>query len=168
MKSQTSLSRRRFLRGRFNQEKPVRPPWSISENIFLDTCIRCTECIERCPNGLLKKGSGGFPEVDFSRASCNFCGECQKACTVGALTDSAKSPWTLKPVIGEACLAKAGVYCRTCAETCDDEVIEFRLRANGMAEPDVNTDLCRGCGECSSSCPVIAIELKQNDTHEAL
>ncbi|AMO56305.1 hypothetical protein GZ77_05765 [Endozoicomonas montiporae] len=161
MKSQASLSRRRFLRGRFNHEQTVRPPWSINEAAFLDTCTRCTECIERCPNDLLKQGSGGFPEADFSSAFCSFCGECQQACPVGALSDSSNSPWALKPVIGESCLATAGVYCRTCAETCDYEVIEFRLRVNGMAEPDVNPDLCRGCGECSSSCPVIAIELKQ-------
>ena len=162
MKSQPDLSRRRFLRGKNRQNTPARPPWSVDEHLFLELCSRCGECVKSCSSGLLVKGSGGFPEADFSKAACDFCGICTPTCTTGALTGIGKA-WQRKPVTGESCLSRKGVYCRTCAEACDHEVITFQLRAEGMAEPEIDAERCTSCGECSSACPVMAIELRSVD-----
>lgn len=162
MRPQPDLSRRRFLRGKTRQLTPARPPWSVDENLFLELCTRCGECVESCSSGLLINGSGGFPEADFSKAACDFCGTCTQMCNAGALAGTGKA-WQRKPVIAESCLSRKGVYCRTCAEACDHEVIVFQLRAEGMAEPEMDAERCHSCGECSSACPVMAIELKSDE-----
>lgn len=58
-----------------------------------------------------------------------------------------------------SCVERQGVTCRRCAEACDREAIRFRLMVGGRAEPVLNADLCTGCGECLSCCPVSAISL---------
>lgn len=161
MRQQTSLSRRSFLRGYINKTPPARPPWSISEDKFIDQCIRCNDCVSACPTGLLKKGNGGFPEAVFSKSICHFCGDCESVCKNGAIADTGQKAWQFTPEINDQCLAMHHIHCRTCADMCDVEAIMFQLRPEGIALPVLQPDLCTSCGECTSTCPVDAIALKQ-------
>lgn len=59
--------------------------------------------------------------------------------------------------IAESCFAVRGVYCRSCADSCDERAIVFTLQKGGRAIVSVNAELCSGCGECAAICPASAI-----------
>ncbi|GAB2180453.1 ferredoxin-type protein NapF [Denitratisoma sp. agr-D3] len=155
------IARRGFLRGqRPGSARPQpRPPWSVTEADFLRRCNRCDECIAHCPQGILLKGDGGFPTVNFAAAGCTFCGDCLRSCTSGALIDQGAAPWTWHAVMGEACLARQQVVCRSCGEACDAGAIHFPPRLGGVAQPVLDIALCTGCGACVAPCPSQAISL---------
>lgn len=66
-----------------------------------------------------------------------------------------------KPValIGEGCLAEAGIVCRSCGETCSASAIHFRPRIGLPPQAIVDEAACTGCGECVATCPGQAITL---------
>ena len=66
-----------------------------------------------------------------------------------------------KPValIGDGCLAEAGIVCRTCGESCPDSAIRFHPRLGLPPRAIVNEVACTGCGECVGVCPGEAITL---------
>jgi ferredoxin-type protein NapF len=106
----------------------------------------------------LVRGDGGFPEIDFSRGECSFCGECERVCAADALTRSAGAePWQLRATIGDTCIAARGVECRVCGESCGAAAIRFPARAGGVRLPDLDSERCTGCGACVAPCPVSAI-----------
>lgn len=157
--------RRFFLRGRVTKTPPVpapRPPWALAEPVFLHRCSRCDACIEACPERILLRGDGGFPEVDFRHQGCTECGACVKACVSAALQRAAASlPWTWKPQFSADCLAQRKVECRVCGERCDHQAIRFQPVLGGIAQPMLEVDRCTGCGACVSPCPAGAITLAQ-------
>lgn len=156
-----NLSRRGFLRGRVHRAPPLqRPPGALAELFFPKTCTRCGDCVPVCPTGILLQ-KDGFPIVDFSRGECTFCGECVKACKPGALQpwEAGESPWLLRAQVGDACLARRGVECRSCGDACDVFAIRFSPRLGGPPLPQIDTNNCTGCGACVRPCPVQAITL---------
>jgi ferredoxin len=66
-----------------------------------------------------------------------------------------------KPValISDACLAEAGIHCRSCGDVCPDAAIRFRPRIGLPPQAIVNVSACTGCGECVGACPGEAITL---------
>ena len=154
-----SGSRRAFLRGQFIATPIPRPFGAIDETRFLDLCTQCGDCARACPEGIIVKGDGGYPEVTLDETGCTFCESCIEACETGALT--AGTPWSWRPTAKPSCLSRTGVFCRTCQDHCDEAAIRFRLRPGGRSEPEFDADLCTGCGFCIAPCPVHAIELIQ-------
>lgn len=157
-----SMSRRGFLRARIRQDgSALRPPWALDEAAFIERCTRCNACVEGCPTGIVARGAGGFPVVDFSRGECTFCAECVERCEPRALVRSADNlpPWTLRASIGERCLAVQNVECRVCGENCPQSAIRFRPRLGGVAHPALDPDACNGCGACVAPCPASAIRV---------
>lgn len=167
-----NLARRGFLRARFSstalaaQPTPLRPPWAVAEEEFQERCTRCGDCIRVCAasgSHLLQPGEGGFPVAVFNPAACTFCTDCLTACTAtgSSALQAQEPPWRLQLVIGEDCLPKQQVVCRTCAEMCDAGAIRFPPRLGGVAEPVVDADRCTGCGDCLSPCPTQALQLRR-------
>ena len=172
-----------LLRGDFKGTKnPFRPPWSLSENYFIDYCTRCDKCVDACFDELIVQGRGGFPEMDFNKGGCDFCEDCLNVCESNALKklpiqnndhqnndeESYLPPWHYKASIDlTKCLSMNAVICRSCGESCEDEAIKFNLKLKGIAEPVLDFDACTGCGACFSVCPVKvitinALKLKKN------
>jgi len=153
------VSRRRFLGGRKPGPAPFRPPWSVPEARFVNTCTACDDCLKACPTGLLQRGEGGLPVADFAAAACTFCGDCARACTTGAIgRDTTAAPWAFGIAIAEGCLAAQNVECRVCGEACDVSAIRFRPRIGGVPLPAVDNTACNGCGACLAPCPVSAVQ----------
>ena len=157
------LQRRQFLRGDFAAQRlPIRPPWAVDEASFINLCSRCNACQPVCEAQLIQIGSGGFPELDFGRAGCSFCGACALACPAGALHKdvSSQAPWTLQAHLAPGCLALQGVVCRSCGEQCEVDAIRFKLHRNGVAQPQIDAGVCTGCGACIGVCPTHALKLR--------
>jgi len=151
-------SRRRFFSAGYSVPGK-RPPWALGEDTFTSLCNRCDACVRACPQRVLSRGAGGFPTVDFSRAGCTLCGACVEACERGALARAGEPfPWRAR--ITQRCVSLRGVECRICAENCEAGAIRIRLRPGEGARPELDPELCNGCGQCIAPCPVAAI-----DTH---
>jgi ferredoxin-type protein NapF len=61
--------------------------------------------------------------------------------------------------IGGLCLARSGVSCMACRDECEAGAIRFRPRLGGPFIPEIDENLCTGCGNCVPVCPSSAIEL---------
>lgn len=157
--AEEGISRAQFLRGDFKGKRhPIRPPWALSESAFTEACTRCGDCLTACPQGILIRARGGFPEVVFRYGECTFCAACVESCPTAALAaEPGCSPWSLKASITERCLAFNGVVCVSCAEACEPEAIVFEPAVGAVSRPKLKVDSCTGCGACSSPCPVDAV-----------
>jgi len=148
---------------------PFRPPWAVSEPLFQETCTTCDACIKVCGEGVLRRGGGGYPEVNFQAAECTFCGECVNVCTPQALLkteQNADAPWDLKARIAATCLSQNAITCRVCGDRCDARAIRFQLAVGGVADPIIDLSSCTGCGACVEPCPVDAVEIYHNHMEE--
>jgi ferredoxin-type protein NapF len=131
---------------------------------FLEKCTRCAECIQVCPTGLLMAGQGGFPEANFKPGQavdgCTFCGECLKVCQQAALQQHPEqAPWAYRITIGDSCLTRQGVVCRTCGESCELGAIRFKPQLGGVSLPQLLLEACSGCAACLADCPTQAIHM---------
>ncbi|WP_317623119.1 ferredoxin-type protein NapF [Thiohalomonas denitrificans] len=159
------ISRAQFLRGDFrSKRRPVRPPGSIEETTFISRCSRCGDCYSACETGVLTRGRGGFPTIDFSRGECIFCTACADACREEVITSDPEesTPWDLIAHIDGNCLAKRGVICRTCGEQCQHGAIRFRLAVGGVALLQFDASACNGCGACVAPCPTGAVAVRKS------
>ena len=155
------VSRRQFMRGDFKARKtPQRPPWALPEKLFVDACTRCGECLPVCPTRIIIV-VGAYPELDFKRGECTFCGACVSACKDGALLRAASgsAPWTIKAQVADNCFPRRGVECRICGDHCQMAAIRFSPRLGGPPVAEVDAGSCTGCGACVAPCPVSAISL---------
>ena len=62
-------------------------------------------------------------------------------------------------VIGDECLAEAGIFCRSCGDVCPASAIHFRPRIGLPPQAVINEAACTGCGECIAACPGATIAL---------
>ena len=156
------ITRSELIRGLRSHKRPgQRPPWAQPEARFTDLCQRCDACIRACPEGILVRGRGGFPEVDFRYGECTFCGACRDVCRDDAFRPAGESPWSLEASIDTACLAHQGVVCRLCEEQCEPRAIRFKPALGGQSLPSLDETLCTGCGACVAPCPVDAITIAE-------
>ncbi len=162
----TPLTRRQLLRGDPAGRRPaVRPPWASAH--FHATCTRCDDCLPACPERILVRGDGGYPEVDFRRGECTFCGDCVVACAPAALHrgDPPGLPWRHVAHIGAECIEAHGVHCRACADPCPELAVVFR--PGQRSAPTIDRVSCTGCGACVAPCPVGAITIAPPPRSEA-
>jgi ferredoxin-type protein NapF len=156
------ISRRQFLRGDIgNRRSALPPPWFQTEQSFLAHCDQCGDCLTACKTGILERGAGGYPQVNFHNGECSFCAACVQACPTGALVQRpGAAPWSLHAFINtESCLASRGVLCLVCGEHCAAQAIHFPRAAFAIAAPILNRATCTGCGACVASCPAHAITI---------
>jgi ferredoxin-type protein NapG len=143
----------------------LRPPGALPEPEFLGACIRCGQCVERCPyDTLLMAGSRagtamGTPYVDPERIPCYLCQgrdtlECIAACPTGALVavdGLRRIRMGTAVILEDLCLAYNKVMCRACWHACPfpNEALKY----DEMLRPVVDDSVCIGCGLCTLACP---------------
>lgn len=160
--------------------KFVRPPGSVSEEEFLDKCIRCGECIQVCPTNflqpaLIETGIDGLwtpivnPRFGYCEYECNNCTQVCPTLAIEKLTLKEKKDY----IMGTAVIDKNRCYtyldgymdkgCAVCEEHCPvpDKAIKLRdveikdsYGSNvSIRQIYVDPDLCIGCGICQNVCP---------------
>lgn len=155
-------------RSLFRPKKNISPdnllPWVISAAQFLENCTQCGDCLVVCPEKIIIKGDGGFPSINFDLGECDFCGKCAEVCKAPIFTPITEIPWQKKARIDSSCLANQNIYCRSCAESCEAQALTFQIGISSA--PQIDSDLCNGCGACVAPCPTKAIEVKAIETKE--
>jgi len=162
----------------------IRPPGALDEPGFLARCITCGACSASCPTNVIisdlgKTGVEGLftPVLDMRRGwcepSCTRCGEVCPTAALTLLTPEAKQTVD-KPAevrIGTAffdrgrCLPWAmATPCIVCEEMCPTspkaiwlEETDVRARDGKIVrvqQPQIDPELCTGCGLCENRCPV--------------
>lgn len=160
------LSRRGLLTGSWRGNATAfRPPWSGDEHHFLLECLRCNDCLPVCETRILKRGLGGYPEIDFSKGECTFCYACAENCPQQLFLPREASPWEHTLFIGDSCLAYEQVECRSCQDVCDAQAIRFLPSQQGISVPQLNRSACNTCGACIAGCPASALTMRHADAN---
>lgn len=151
----------------------LRPPGVSDEDKFLNTCVRCGNCMKVCvTNGLqpvmLESGYQGIwtpqlvPEIGYCEYNCTLCGE---VCPTGAIPElvihkKRKFKIGIAEINENICIPYAGTeQCIVCEEHCPtpDKAIkteEVIINGKRILRPRVDKKLCIGCGICQNKCPV--------------
>ncbi|WP_083631234.1 4Fe-4S binding protein [Labilibacter marinus] len=151
------------------REFPVTPPGSKGLERFNSLCTACGLCISACPTNVLQPaiteyGLAGFmqPHMDYAHAGfCNFdCNRCSEICPTGAILPIPMEEKQLTQ-LGKAVFVKRncvvhrdGTDCGACSEHCPTKAVVMVPYRDGLVIPEVNQDLCIGCGACEHPCPV--------------
>lgn len=155
-------------RTRYQSPTLIRPPGARKEDEFLGLCVSCGECIRACPTGglrpcLFEAGIEGLgtprlvPRIGPCTSYCNLCGQ---VCPTGAikpfkLEDKAKIKIGLAKVDYNRCIAYSeGKDCLVCQENCSYSAIKPIPGPKGAKVPQVDKEVCVGCGQCENHCPV--------------
>ena len=139
----------------------LRPPGALQETAFLDTCLRCGNCVESCPADAIQSlqsdqpNLAGTPYIDPDAQPCVVCDtlECMQVCPSGALQQLSvhEIQIGLAEVNYDSCLRSNGVDCLDCVESCP--VGEEAIRLDSEKRIEVLAVGCIGCGVCQYQCP---------------
>ena len=167
----------------FTRKTPLSPPGSQSHKNLLEKCTSCHLCISKCPSKVLKPafmeyGIAGMmqPTMSFENGYCNYnCTVCSNVCPNGALlplTKRQKHETQMGKVVfnRDICFAVKNEFnCGACAEHCPTQAVKMVPYKQGLTIPQINTDLCIGCGGCEYICPMRpypAIFVEGNEVHQ--
>jgi len=168
----TNGSRRGVLTSLFGMKKAqknqnelcVRPPYHQEGYEFLDHCVTCndTPCMNACEENIIFLGADHTPCLDFTKRGCTFCEACASACPSDVLSLTCKDEKSLH-VKAEidimACMAWHQSLCNSCLDACEPRAIHFL----GLWKPQIEMDVCNGCGMCVGICPSNAIIIKAKE-----
>ncbi|MBA6353864.1 MULTISPECIES: ferredoxin-type protein NapF [unclassified Colwellia] len=158
------LARRNFFKAKkLTTASAIRLPWVLNEATFIDGCTQCGDCLTSCPENIIQKGDGGFPEVNFLKGECTFCQACVESCQQPLFVERALAPeinaWDLDISIKGDCLAVNDVFCQSCQDSCETEAISFKYINSSVPQPQIKLSDCTNCGACVAICPQSSIEL---------
>lgn len=148
-------------------DKLIRPPGALPEEGFLNTCIRCSECMKVCITNTLQPSlfEGGLEGLWTPRANLRFaaceqtCNLCGSVCPTQAirnldLEEKKYAKIGTAVILREKCLVwEQDRACLICDEQCPYNAIVFK-EVEGFRRPFVLEDKCNGCGFCEHKCPV--------------
>lgn len=161
---------------------PVTPPGSGSLQQFNDRCTACQLCISKCPSNVLQPTlfEYGFfhmsqPRMNYAVNYCAFdCTICGEVCPTGAIlpiTKEEKHTCQIGKVhfIKRECVVHTEhTACGSCSEHCPTQAVYMVPYRGDLTIPEVNPEICVGCGACEYACPVEpkAIIVEANTTHQ--
>ncbi len=159
---------------------PIVPPGAISLERFKDVCTGCQICVTQCPSHVLRPTGleYGFdymlkPRIAYIDSYCNYeCTVCSEVCPTHAIKPLTKEEKATTQVgiatffINRCIVKTEGTDCGACSEHCPTQAVHMVPYEGTLTIPQVNPDLCIGCGGCESICPVRpmrAIIIKANE-----
>jgi ferredoxin-type protein NapF len=147
----------------------IRPPGALPEPDFLQSCVRCGECLRACPTNTLqpdwyRAGAEGLwaPRMNLRHAACDQdCNACGLVCPTESirplsLIERRHARVGTAVILRDKCLPWArDQRCLVCEEQCPySAVVLQRDDRYRFGLPVVETDRCNGCGQCEDRCPV--------------
>jgi len=140
------------------QEKTgwLRPPGAVKEDMFLERCTQCGDCIDACPYDVIvslavQKTPGIFP----GEAPCQLCEDfpCIEACETDALMPL-KNIYEVSMGVAKVSesMCTAGNGCNACVSKCPTAAISMDF---GTFLVVVDESLCVGCGGCQYVCGTV-------------
>jgi formate hydrogenlyase subunit 6/NADH:ubiquinone oxidoreductase subunit I len=149
-------------------KKAVLPPGALSLAHFQCHCTACQLCVTHCPDQVLRPsitqhGLSGFlqPYQDFDTSFCSYnCSNCSEVCPTGAIqTITVEERRLIRTGTAEffrgRCVVKTdGTSCGACSEHCPTQAVHMVPWKEGLTIPEMDPELCIGCGGCEFICPV--------------
>jgi ferredoxin len=163
------------------RETPISPPGSKGIENFTDCCTACHLCISACPTQVLQPSflEYGFlgmlqPRMDNNKGYCTHdCTICSEICPSGAIQSIHVEEKKLTQIgkvkfIKENCIVEIQkTECGACAEHCPTKAVRM-IPYDKLMIPEVNDEICVGCGACEYACPTIpykSIYVEGNSIH---
>ena len=151
-----------------HNKQPVLPPGAGSLVRFQNLCTACQLCVANCPDQVLRPsitqhGLAGFlqPYQDFDVSFCSYnCSNCSQICPTGAIRPiTVEERKLIRTGVAKffrcRCIVKTdGTSCGACSEHCPTQAVHMVPWKDGLTIPEVDPDLCIGCGGCEYICPV--------------
>lgn len=161
---------------------PISPPGSISIEHFKSLCTACHLCVTSCPTHVLYPtlfdyGIDGIlqPKMNYDASFCNYdCNICTLICPSGAILPVDVASKKLIQIgrtnfVKEDCVViDKKKECAACAEHCPTKAVTMVPYEGKLKLPELNNDLCTGCGACEYACPTTprkAIYVRRNSIH---
>jgi len=164
------------ISGLSDRMRLFRPPGVTDDNLFVQRCLRCFQCVQSCPNKIIKISGleGGFngvftPHLVFEEFGCDYnCQVCQLVCPNFAipkqtLAEKQHAVIGIAAINEKRCVVFAeDTNCLVCEEFCPipDKAIKVSEKTkliNGVETvlryPIVQNNICIGCGICETNCP---------------
>ena len=160
------------------------PPGSSGIAHLKEKCIGCQLCISSCPSKVLQPAflEYGFtgmmmPMMVSTSGYCNYeCTTCGEVCPTGAIMPLSVEQKKITQ-IGKVHFEKQhcvveekGTDCGSCSEHCPTQAVKMVPYKDGLTIPEINADICIGCGACEHACPVtdphVAIYVLPNEVHK--
>jgi len=167
----------------YKLHRPITPPGARGLEHLLQHCTSCHLCISKCPSHVLKPSFKEYglkgvmqPVVYYDKGFCNFdCTICSDVCPNDALhklTVEEKHLTQIGKVVflRENCIViTEGTSCGACSEHCPTQAVSMKPYIDGLTLPQIDEDICVGCGGCEYVCPVRpykAIYVEPNEVHQ--
>lgn len=147
---------------------PVCPPGAGNIDRFNEKCTACSLCINICPTRVLRPSVTEYglfgmlqPVMNYKKGFCSYnCNACVEVCPTGALkpaTLEAKQVIQLgvAQFIKDNCIVKLEkTACGACSESCPTKAVQMVPYEGNLVIPEVNPEICIGCGHCENACPM--------------
>ena len=165
-----------------NKRQGISPPGSLGVKHFTSVCTACHLCVASCPTNVLRPSILEYgilgvsqPVMDYESGYCNYdCVICGDVCPTGAIlkrtVDEKK-----RIQIGKASFTKDDCIvvskkkdCAACSEHCPTKAVHTIPYEGSLLLPEVDDEICIGCGACEHVCPSTprkAIQVKTNLVH---
>ncbi len=150
-----------------SRRRPISPPGSVGIQRFTSFCTACNLCVSSCPTNVLEPsfmeyGLAGMsqPMMRYEVGFCNYdCTVCGDVCPTGAILPVNIEEKKLIQ-IGKSKFSKDDCVvvtkkkdCSACSEHCPTKAVHTVPYDDGLLLPEVDDDLCIGCGACENACP---------------
>jgi len=139
-------------------EKPgwLRPPGAVQEDLFLERCTKCGDCIDICPHDAIESLLvQETPAIYPGETPCQLCEDfpCVVACETEALMPL-KNLYDVRMGVAKVSrnVCTAGNGCNACVAKCPTEAISMDFGAFLVA---VDEKKCVGCGVCQYICGTV-------------
>jgi ferredoxin-type protein NapG len=134
----------------------LRPPGAVAEQLFLERCTRCNDCVAACPPGAITTHpSDGTPILFADQSPCLLCEDfpCIIACETEALLPVGGIDQVRMgiAVISQR-LCTAGQGCHACVSQCPTDALARDVASLHLS---VSQETCVGCGMCELVCKTV-------------